>query len=126
MYEGEWSCEAHPSHWAQLKIYAGLLGEKGETGVLELHLTYLELESRQVVSLRESMTAAQALGFLNDTRQVYLDWMEVEVRWLAKRDASIAALPFPHGAYREGQLSERQQEFASAKSVKSRRRCTTL
>lgn len=101
--EPGWSKEADPVHWAQLRIYAGILAlEKGWPHA-SLQLTYLELDTDQVFLFREEASREVLIEFLNETVEEWFAWLIPHVDWIAQRNASAEKAPFPFTTFRAGQ-----------------------
>ncbi|MBI3880685.1 MAG: ATP-dependent DNA helicase [Verrucomicrobia bacterium] len=106
---GKWDGEADPLHWAQGKIYAAIWCAAEKIPSLEVRLTYLELDSGHVTTLRESFSDAQLAEFFARVTGEYVAWLGEQFCWAGTRDESIRALAFPFAEYRAG-----QREFAVA------------
>jgi DNA excision repair protein ERCC-2 len=91
-------------HWAQARIYAALVCfQEADREVLDLQLTYFNVDSGEEYPTRETGTRDELLEFLERTLDQYCTWIaKVHTARLA-RDESIQALDFPHGDYRPGQ-----------------------
>lgn len=101
--EPGWSREADPVHWAQLRIYAGILAlEKGWPHA-SLQLTYLELDTNEVFLFREETSRDVLIEFLNETVDEWFSWLIPHVEWIAQRNASTEKVPFPFTKFRAGQ-----------------------
>ena len=101
--ESRWLRQADPVHLAQLKLYAGILALEKGWSHLSLLLTYLELETNKVTHFREEALAAEVIKFLHETVDEWFLWLLPYVEWIARRNASAEALPFPFTTYRSGQ-----------------------
>ena len=101
--EPGWSKEADPVHWAQLRIYAGILAlEKGWLNA-SLQLTYLELDTNEVFLFKEEASREALLNFLNETIEEWFAWLIPYVEWISKRNAASEKAPFPFTTFRVGQ-----------------------
>ncbi len=101
--EPGWSRLADPVHWAQLRIYAGILAlEKGWVHA-SLQLTYLELDTNEVFLFREETSREVLIEFLNETVDEWFAWLLPHVDWIAQRNASAEKAPFPFTKFRAGQ-----------------------
>ncbi|HEY0256733.1 MAG TPA: helicase C-terminal domain-containing protein [Candidatus Methylacidiphilales bacterium] len=101
--EGRWSREADPVHFAQLRLYAGMLApEKGWSHV-SLQLTYLQLDSEETTTFREEASQEELVAFLNTTLQEWFSWLLPHVQWIKERNASIEKAAFPFTDFRAGQ-----------------------
>lgn len=98
-----WLGEADPLHWAQGKLYAALLLDSLAAERIEVRLSYYDLDSDHVTPFREVFTRAELAAFFGRVTGGYLDWLRLENDWLNRRNASVAAAPFPFANYRPGQ-----------------------
>ena len=98
-----WDGAADPLHLAQLKIYAAILALQRDWAEVELHLTYLNLETDAETILPFRLTRTELEGFFVSTLGVWFEWLETEARWLTQRNASLENLEFPFEGFRGGQ-----------------------
>ena len=98
-----WDGSADPLHLAQLKIYAAILAIQRDWAEVELHLTYLNLETDGETVLPFRITRAELEEFFENTLGVWFDWLEVEARWISLRNTSLEKLEFPFEGFRGGQ-----------------------
>jgi DNA excision repair protein ERCC-2 len=101
--EPGWSKKADPVHWAQLRIYAGILAEEKRWLNASLQLTYLELDTNEVFLFREESSRESLIDFLNETVDEWFAWLIPQVDWIAKRNVAAEKAPFPFTAFRVGQ-----------------------
>ena len=114
--ESGWSREANPVHFAQLRLYAGILAlEKGWAQV-SLLLTYLELETEEITYFREEASREELIAFLEKTLEEWFSWLLPQIDWLRKRDASAEAAPFPFTAFRAGQRELAKTVYRAAQN----------
>ena len=107
--ERRWIPRADPVHFAQLRLYAGLLIlERGYMSA-SLQLTYLALETDETTIFREEASKEELLKFLEETVAEWLTWLLPYLEWTKVRDASIGGAEFPFTAFRRG-----QRELASS------------
>ncbi|MBI4664529.1 MAG: ATP-dependent DNA helicase [Verrucomicrobia bacterium] len=71
--------------------------------VIDVQLTYLELDSDAVTPFRQSFAAAELAAFFRDLTEGYLAWVAEQVAWWRLRAASIQSLQFPFPEFRAGQ-----------------------
>jgi DNA excision repair protein ERCC-2 len=117
--EPSWSKEADPVHWAQLRIYGGILAlEKGWLHV-SLQLTYLELDSHEVFIFREEASREVLLDFLNETVDEWFAWLIPYVDWINKRNASAEKAPFPFTTFRAGQRELARSVYRAIQSKRT-------
>lgn len=98
-----WDGGADPLHLAQLKIYAAILAIQRDWKEVELHLTYLNLETDQETVLPFQLTRPELEDFFENTLGVWFEWLEIEARWISLRNASLEELEFPFEGFRGGQ-----------------------
>ena len=98
-----WDGTADPLHLAQLKIYAAILAIQRDWAEVELHLTYLNLETDGETVLPFRLTRAEWEEFFESTLGAWFDWLEVEARWISLRNTSLEKLEFPFEGFRGGQ-----------------------
>ena len=73
--EAGWSRQADPVHWAQLRIYAGILALERAWPHASLQLTYLELDTNEVFLFREETSREVLIEFLNETVEEWFSWL---------------------------------------------------
>jgi DNA excision repair protein ERCC-2 len=93
----------NPVHWGQAKIYAHLLAVERKLEMATVQLTYLHLDSGEVLEIPRSFTAAELESFFDTVVGRYLQWAAAMIDWRIRRDESIRKLDFPFSAYRPGQ-----------------------
>jgi len=114
--EPGWSREADPVHWAQLRIYAGILAlEKGWFHA-SLQLTYLELDTNEVFLFREEASREVLVEFLSETVDEWFSWLIPQVEWIAQRNASTDKAPFPFTKFRTGQRELARSVYRAAQN----------
>jgi DNA excision repair protein ERCC-2 len=101
--ETRWDRQADPVHWAQLRIYAGMLAKEKGWSQASLQLTYLELDTNEVFIFREETLRSELLKFLDETVAEWFLWLLPHVEWIQARNASTGTVPFPFTTYRAGQ-----------------------
>ncbi len=116
--ESRWSREADPVHFAQLRLYAGILALDKNWTHAELHLTYLDLETEETTIFREEASREKLLAFLDETLKEWFAWLLPYVEWLRQRDESIALAPFPFGKFRAGQRDLAKSVYRSVRDKK--------
>jgi DNA excision repair protein ERCC-2 len=98
-----WDGAADPLHLAQLKIYAAILADQRNWAEVELHLTYLNLETDGETLLPFQLTRAELEEFFESTLGAWFEWLELEARWISLRNTSLEKLEFPFEGFRGGQ-----------------------
>jgi len=98
-----WDGNADPLHLAQLKIYAAILAGQRNWAEVELHLTYLNLETDAETILRFCLTRTELEEFFEETISIWFEWLELEAHWISLRNDSLEKLEFPFEGFRGGQ-----------------------
>lgn len=98
-----WDGTTDPLHLAQLQIYAAILAIQRDWAEVELHLTYLNLETDGETVLPFRLTRAELEAFFESTLGVWFEWLEVEANWISLRNTSLEKLEFPFEGFRGGQ-----------------------
>ncbi|HCL87278.1 MAG TPA: ATP-dependent DNA helicase [Comamonadaceae bacterium] len=101
-------------HWAQAKVYGWLLCTARGLDALEVALVYLDVDSGQQTVLTETHTAEALRAHFDGQCARYLAWAVSEAAHRAARDAALAALAFPHPAFRGGQRELAAQVWRAA------------
>ncbi|MFZ4285682.1 ATP-dependent DNA helicase [Variovorax sp. HJSM1_2] len=105
-YRGDLAAQAanqRALHWAQLRIYGWLLCQQRGLVQLQLALVYFNITTQQETLVSETATAARLEEHFHTQCARYLDWAEQEKTHRTQRDQALAALAFPHPAFRTGQ-----------------------
>ena len=90
-------------HWAQAKVYGALLCRARGLAELDIALVYYDVDSQLETLLVEHHTASELAQFLSETCHGFVVWANQEIAHREARNAALAALPFPHAAFRSGQ-----------------------
>ena len=96
-------------HWAQAKVYGWLLCQARGLSELELALVYFDIATQQETTFVETHSAAALRDFFEARCRDFLAWAGQELEHRKGRDDALAALGFPHPAFRTG-----QRELAAA------------
>jgi DNA excision repair protein ERCC-2 len=113
-----WDGNADPLHLAQLKIYAAILARQRNWAEVELHLTYLNLETDAETVLPFRFTRTEVEEFFEETISVWFDWLELEAHWISLRNESLEKLAFPFQGFRGGQRELARRVY---RSIRDRR-----
>ncbi len=94
--------EPVPVHLAQAKCYAYIYARENQLPLIDVQMTYVNIETGAVKRFRETEHFSELEGWFMDLLERYAVWVRRQLAWTARRDQSIrdAAFPFP---YREGQ-----------------------
>lgn len=95
--------EQKPVHWGQVKVYAYIYALQQDLGQVDVQLTYYQLDTDEVLELREPCTRSQLEEFFNELLDRYLGWLHTLEQWRRERDESCGELKFPFDSYRPGQ-----------------------
>jgi DNA excision repair protein ERCC-2 len=114
--EPGWSKKADPVHWAQLRIYAGILAMERGWPQASLQLTYLELDTNEIFLFREETPRDVLLEFLNETVDVWFSWLIPHVEWITQRNVSTEKAPFPFTNFRAGQRELARSVYRAAQN----------
>ena len=98
-----WAGEANTQHWAQAKVYGALFARDQGLDTLDLQLTYLNIDTDELVVFRESIQTSELRSFYEDLLQSYLKWLGDYWQHRQQRDASIKQAKFPFDFPRAGQ-----------------------
>ncbi len=101
--QGGWNGTADLLHWAQARVYGAIYGREHGFSQVALQLTYLDLDSGQIMEFRENASLGDLERVFEHAAAIYLDWLREQLLWERQRDASLAALQFPFRGYRAGQ-----------------------
>ena len=95
--------DARPEHWAQAACYGHILCVEDALAALTLRVLYVDVDGAQIACFEQTHTAPALAALFDGLVTPYLAYIEERVAWHARRDASLARLPFPYDAYRAGQ-----------------------
>lgn len=90
-------------HWAQAQCYAYMYARQEDLELMEVQLTYVQLDTGQVRQFARRFALAELEEFFRSLAEDYLTWAGQIQEWIALRNESIQALQFPFKSYREGQ-----------------------
>ena len=90
-------------HWAQLETYAALLCSSRRLTRLDLALVYVDAETQHETVLQRPAEATALQAAFEARCAAFADWAAQEATHRSARDAALAVLPFPLGAFRPGQ-----------------------
>ncbi|MFD1393137.1 ATP-dependent DNA helicase [Lacticaseibacillus jixianensis] len=96
-------------YWAQARVYGHFLCADRGLAEVELDLIYYQTTTDQITRFTEVKSAQALADDFEDLLNDFADWLKMRSDIVARRDASIADLPFPFPAYRKG-----QRELAAA------------
>jgi DNA excision repair protein ERCC-2 len=108
----------NPLHWGQVKVYAYMLARLESHEILDVQLTYYQLDTGEVRSFRDTYSREELENFTRDLVEQYLQWARTLIEWRELRDASIRTLTFPHDRYRPGQRAMAVEVFRAVRDEK--------
>ena len=88
-------------HLAQLRLYAGLVGE--DRASWRLRLAYLRPDDGSSWHVEETVTREDAADYLARTVEAYAAWLARRLAHTARRDAVLEDLAFPFDEFRDHQ-----------------------
>ncbi|HJD24442.1 MAG TPA: ATP-dependent DNA helicase [Firmicutes bacterium] len=96
-------------HWAQAMCYAYFYALQNDRERMDVQLTYVHVgefgDPDGTKRFIRTFTAEELAAAYEDLLARYKKWADFSCEWAEKRNASIAALPFPFPSYRRGQRS---------------------
>ena len=104
-------------HWAQAKVYGALLCAQLGMPELDISLVYFEIKSQEETVLVERCSAAALNDFFEQLCESFLSWAIQELVHRARRNEALAALRFPHDAYRPGQRELAENAFTLVRTT---------
>ena len=90
-------------HWAQVKFYAYIYGEKNALKRIIVRLSYYNIETNEVKSFDKVYDLQDLREFVYKVINEYSEWIKLRVELNKERDISINDLNFPFETYRKGQ-----------------------
>jgi len=90
-------------HWAQALVYGHLLCRARGLAGLTVALVYFDIGSQKETVLTQQHGARELEIFFVEQCERFLDWAVQEDAHRAARNTALAALQFPHSAFRVGQ-----------------------
>ena len=90
-------------HWAQAKCYAYIYGLQNNLELINVQLTYYEIETEKVKQFIKVLSLDELEEFFNEIISSYFIWANITSEWNKVRDNTIKDLKFPFDNYRAGQ-----------------------
>ncbi|MBR5355582.1 MAG: PD-(D/E)XK nuclease family protein, partial [Lachnospiraceae bacterium] len=94
--------ESKPLHLAQAKFYAYMIAEKGDLPVVNVRLSYVNIDTEEIKYFNYTFLKEELLSFTSGVLKEYVKWARLEASLKEERNKSIKGLPFPF-EYRKGQ-----------------------
>ena len=94
--------EPEPVHLAQAKCYAAILCMQEGLKLIDVQMTYCNMETEEIRRFSESFEARIITEWFVSVLYQYEKWAHFQIDWRRVRNASIKNIEFPY-AYREGQ-----------------------
>ncbi|MEJ5992715.1 ATP-dependent DNA helicase [Ramlibacter sp. PS3R-8] len=101
-------------HWAQAKVYGWLICQARGLQQLTLALVYFDIVTQQETVFEEAHSASSLQAFFEACCRDFLAWAQQELAHRAGRDQALAALSFPHPAFRTGQRELAESVYRGA------------
>ena len=90
-------------HWAQAKFYAYIYSIQNEIEIINIRLSYFNIETEEVKSFNKSFHRKDLEKFVLSIIDEYKKWVILKSNLLSERNESIKKLRFPFSTYRKGQ-----------------------
>ncbi len=103
-------------HWAQVRVYGHLLCQKLGLDQVHLALVYFDIGRQSETVLRELASAQTLAALFTGLCERFVAWAEQELAHRLARNAALAALQFPHPAFRPGQRDLAETIFKASSS----------
>ena len=103
-------------HWAQLRVYGHLLCAQLGLDEVNLALVYFDIGTGHETVLRETQSAGDLARLFDDQCRRFAAWATQELAHREERDTALAALAFPHPAFRPGQRQLAESVFKANSS----------
>lgn len=90
-------------HWAQAKFYAYIYSIQNDIEIINIRLSYFNIETEEVKSFNKSFHRKDLEKFVLSIIDEYKKWVILKSNLLSERNESIKKLKFPFNTYRKGQ-----------------------
>jgi DNA excision repair protein ERCC-2 len=90
-------------HWAQAKCYAYIYAVQNSLLLINVQLTYYEIDSEKIKRFNKTVTTSELKLFFDEIISSYFIWANITSTWNEERDNTIKDLKFPFDNYRDGQ-----------------------
>ena len=107
------------THWGQAKCYGYIYAKEKNLKVIDIQLTYYNLDTDETKKFRKSFNFEELEVFFYQLIKDYYNWVDTLENWKFTRDISIKELQFPFLDYRKGQ---RELAVAVYKTIKEEKR----
>ncbi len=101
-------------HWAQAKVYGWMLCQRESLTQIDVALVYLDLATDEETVLEERCDADALRAHFGALCEAYENWSMQEARHRDSLSLGMAALSFPHAAFRAGQRDIAQSVYLGA------------
>ena len=108
--------EARPAHRAQAVVYGHMVCRANAKTSVRIRIVYVSETGAERAAFEEERTAAELQAEFEALLNAYARWESAQRTHRAKRDESLARLPFPFAAYRPGQREMAAQVFTAIRS----------
>ena len=109
---------AWPAHRAQAAVYGHMVCQERGKAAVRLRVVYVTDMGVQRASFEEELSAGALASEFQKLMDAYAKWEAIQRKHRARRDESLAALPFPFDTYRPGQREMAVQVFTAVRSKK--------
>ncbi|MCB2293800.1 ATP-dependent DNA helicase [Clostridium algoriphilum] len=90
-------------HWAQAKCYAYIYGIQNKLELINVQLTYYEIENEKIKKFVRAYSINKLQEFFDEIISSYFIWANITNKWNQTRDKTIKDMKFPFDNYRDGQ-----------------------
>ena len=105
-------------HWAQLETYGALFCRARGVDEVHLALVYVDAGTQAETVLRQLCSADELQAAFETRCRQFIAWAQQETAHRLARDAALAALPFPAGAFRPGQRRLAEAVYRAARNAR--------
>ena len=110
--------KALPAHRAQAAVYGHMVCREKEKQSVRIRVVYVTETGEPRAAFGEERTAAELRAEFEVLLHALAKWESAQIQHRAKRDESLARLPFPFDTYRPGQREMAVQVFTAIRSKK--------
>lgn len=90
-------------HMAQARIYGAMICRQENVPILEVRLTWLNIDTDEEATLSQTYSKEELLDFLHDTLDRFSVWLQALTDIRERRNISLARMNFPYPDFRDGQ-----------------------
>lgn len=93
----------YPVHWAQAKFYGYIFSKKEGLDVINVRMTYFQVDTEEIKRLTQSFTIEELETFVYGVVTKFSPFAELRLKHLEDRNNSVEKLIFPFEQFRPGQ-----------------------